>query len=81
MIENREDVALLVEGEAQSVVRLHRDPPAEYDNTAWSVVDRDGQKVLLECAVIQCPDCEERAYWTRGTVACRHCQTRQRLIG
>jgi len=82
MIQNREDVALLVEGEVDEIRRLHRDAPtAEQHGTAWSVDDIDGEKVLLECAVIDCPDCGERAYWARGIAACRHCETQHRLIG
>jgi len=78
MIENR---ALAVEGEVDDIRRLHRDPPQDYDMTAWSVQEMDGETVLIETAVIECPDCEQRAYWASGVVACSHCQQRQRLIG
>jgi hypothetical protein len=73
--------ALGVSGEVDAVHRLHRDPPAEYENTAWAVVDHDGAKKLIECAIVECPDCEQRAYWKAGVVACDHCKQRQRLIG
>ena len=73
--------ALGVDGEVEAVHRLHRDPPAEYDKTAWAVVDRDGQKTLIECAIVDCPTCGERAYWKAGVAACDYCQEKRRLIG
>jgi hypothetical protein len=73
--------ALGVSGEVDEIRRLHRDPPTECEQTAWSVVEDGGEKVLLETAVVDCPDCEQRAYWASGVVACSHCQQRQRLIG
>ena len=73
--------ALGVDGEVDEIHRLHRDPPAEVDKTAWAVVERDGQTVLMETAVVDCPTCGERAYWKRGVAACSHCQERRRLVG
>jgi hypothetical protein len=81
MMMNNESTALGVQGVVDSIERLHRDPPAEYDTTAWSVMQKDGEKVLIECAVVSCPACGERAYWKAGVAACSHCQERRRLVG
>ena len=75
------DTALGVEDRVDSIEKLHTDPPAEWTHTAWAIVEEDGKKVLRETAIIECPNCTERAYWARGFVACAHCDSRQRLIG
>lgn len=74
-------IALPVAGEVDEINRLHRDPPAEFEGTAWAAVQQDGQTVLLETAIVDCPTCGERAYWKAGVAACDHCQERRRLVG
>ena len=76
-----EHVALAVDGHVDRIRRLQRDPPQQYDRTAWSVDDKDGETVLIETAVVSCPDCGERAYWAAGVAACSDCEQRHRLIG
>lgn len=73
--------ALPVSGKVDRIERLHRDPPAQWDRTAWAVVEEDGEKIMREHAVIECPNCSERAYWTKGFVGCSHCDTKQPLRG
>ncbi|WP_436910309.1 hypothetical protein [Halosimplex marinum] len=76
-------LALPVDGTVDRVRRLRRDPPVKYDRTAWGVDEIDGEMVLVETAVIDCPDpeCDGRAFWADGVAACGSCETRQRLIG
>lgn len=75
-------VALAVDGHVDRIRRLQRDPPKEYDKTAWSVDGGEDETVLIETAIIQCPDCgKENAYWAAGVYACGNCENRQRLIG
>ena len=78
---NDESTALGVQGRIDTINRLQRDPPQQYDMTAWTAMKRDGETVLVECAVIECPTCEGRAYWKQGVAACNECQERRRLVG
>jgi hypothetical protein len=74
--------ALPVDGKVDRIERLHQDPPVEWDGmTAWGTDDMQGEKVLIETAVIDCPECSERAYWARGVAACDHCEQRHTVIG
>jgi len=74
--------ALAVDGQVDRIERLHQNPPVEWDGTtAWAADDMDGEKVLIETAIIDCPECSEKAYWARGTAACTNCQQRHTLIG
>jgi hypothetical protein len=74
--------ALAVDGKVDRIERLHQNPPVEWDGTtAWAADDMDGEKVLIETALIDCPECSERAYWARGIAACTNCQQRHTVIG
>jgi len=74
--------ALPVDGSVDRIRRLYQDPPVEWDGTtAWGVDDIEGDTVLIETALIECPDCGAKAYWARGRVACSGCGTHRRLVG
>ncbi len=73
--------ALQIDGTVDEIRRLQREPPSQYDKTAWAIDDVDGVTLLIECAVIPCPSCGEAAFWNGGYVACADCRTRQRLVG
>jgi hypothetical protein len=73
--------ALPVDGQVDRIIRLQRDPPVEWERTAWGTDTIDGETVLVETVVVPCPSCGEGAYWASGRVACAHCETRQRMVG
>lgn len=73
--------ALTIEGRVDRIERLHRDPPVTSERTAWGVDRIDGELVLIESAVISCPDCGQKSLWARGVAACPHCQQSHRLVG
>lgn len=75
------NAAIAVDGQVDRIERLHADPPVEWARTAWGVDEMDGDVVLVETAVIECPQCGGQAHWARGCVACGECDTRQKLIG
>lgn len=77
----KEQVAVPVNGKVDRVRWLRRDPPAEFDRTAWGIEEIDGDTVLVETALISCPDCGELAFWAAGYADCRECENRQRLVG
>ena len=73
--------ALCIEGCVDDIRRLHQNPPVEWDNrTAWSIHTDGERHVLLESAVVACPDCDETAFWRNGHLRCHGCE-RKRLIG
>jgi len=76
------DKALVLDGKADHIKRLHQYPPVEWDgDTGWTCHLRDsGEKVLLESAQVDCPDCESQAFWRDGTLRCEECGVK-RLIG
>lgn len=76
-----EHPALVVDGEVDRIVRLHRDPPVASDKTAWATVRRHGDRILAEHAVVDCPDCGGRSFWKAGLVGCPNCEESKRLIG
>lgn len=73
--------ALAVNGRIDRIERLHSDPPAEWERTSWAICERRGDTVLVETAIVSCPECGGEAFWAHGRVACGECETRQRLIG
>jgi len=74
--------AIPVDGTVDRVRRLKRDPPVEWDRTAWGIETiEDGDTLLVEAVIVDCPDCGELAFWAGGFVDCRDCETRQRLVG
>ena len=74
--------ALVVPEKVDRIKRLHQDPPVEWSGeTAWSAVRRDGETILQEHAFIECPDCDEQAFWINGRMACSNCETRKQLRG
>lgn len=66
---------LSVDGRISHVRRLAQNPPvAGWDGqTAWTVHDGPSGQALLESAVIECPSCQERAFWRAGTLRCDRC--------
>lgn len=74
-------LGLGVRGRVDGIDRLNCDPPAEWDMTIWGVEHHGDQKILIEVAQINCPECQGTAYWRKGVMECEDCETKQRLIG
>lgn len=75
------DIGLVTE-RVDRIERLHQNPPVEWDGrTVWGVADRDGDRVLIESAFVDCPDCDEPAHWARGRLVCVNCGSVKRMVG
>jgi len=74
-------IGMGMEGRVDRIERLHRDPPEQWDRTAWGIDRIDGDTVLVEVALVACPECGSWACWRQGVMGCGNCETRKRMVG